>query len=158
MSDHSPPNDNPEQPQRVYVRSQLTAIYVQSEQPTIYVTSTTNQDHTEDEARGMFFRVIVRIYARVLLVRYRGWKPSEHAPLSGKRLMQLTDWVPSAVVRKRQRKLIADEIAEINVFRAEGRLWLARWRHFWLTLHWTRYLLGTPFAAAVQLFRKTSAG
>jgi hypothetical protein len=85
-------------------------------------------------------------------------KTGEKLPLSGKSLMQLTDWVPSAAVRKRQKKLIADEITEINKFRAEGRIGLARWRRIWLTLHWTRYLLGAPFAAAAQLFRKTTAG
>ena len=78
-------------------------------------------------------------------------------PLSGKSLMLLTDWVPSAAVRKRQKKLIADEIAEINEFRAADRIGLARWRCIWLALHWTRYLLGAPVAAAARLFRKTSA-
>lgn len=82
----------------------------------------------------------------------------DKGPLDGKSLMQLTDWVPSAAVRKRQKKLIADEIAEINEFCVEGRMGLARWRCVWLTLHWTQYLLGAPFAAAVRLFRKTSAG
>lgn len=81
----------------------------------------------------------------------------DRQPLSGKSLMLLTDWVPSAVVRKRQKKLIADEIAEINEFRAAGRIGLARWRRIWLALHWSRYLLGAPFAAAARLIRNTSA-
>jgi hypothetical protein len=82
----------------------------------------------------------------------------DKGPLDGKSLMQLTDWVPSAAVRKRQKKLIADEIAEINEFRAKARMGLARWRRVWLALHWLCYLLGAPIAAVVRIAKKTSAG
>ena len=73
-------------------------------------------------------------------------------------LTKLTDWVPSAAIRKRQKKLIADEMAEIFEFEAQGRMRLARWRRAWLWVHWSRYLLSSPFTWVMKVFKKTTSG
>lgn len=70
------------------------------------------------------------------------------------RLAALTDWVPSSVIRKRQRKLIADEAAEIAKFESEGRMRLAQWRRAWTWIYWCGYLISGPFSAAMRLFGK----
>jgi hypothetical protein len=72
-------------------------------------------------------------------------------------LTKLTDWVPSAAIRKRQKKLIADEMAEIFEFEAQGRMRLARWRRAWLWVHWSRYLLSSPFTWVMKVFKKTTS-
>lgn len=70
------------------------------------------------------------------------------------RLKSMTDWVPSAAIRKRQSKLISDEFAEIYQFKIEGRVWLVRWRTCWAWVHWFRYLLTGPFTAMMKLIIK----
>lgn len=73
-------------------------------------------------------------------------------------LVALTDWVPSSATRKRQRKLLADEAAEILEFREQGRFWLARWRTMWAWWHWARYLVSAPIGAAVKALLKSASG
>lgn len=78
-------------------------------------------------------------------------KESTQPPLRA--LSRLTDWVPFQGVRKCQRKLLADEQAEIAQFRSEGRLALARWRSAWAWAHWMRYLVSSPFAALLTMVK-----
>jgi hypothetical protein len=89
-----------------------------------------------------------------LVFHYRAKK--KRMPLA--RLLTFTDWVPSAALRKRQRKLIADEQSEIVEFKKQGRTILASWRTVWTWIHWFRYLLCSPMAVALKLFRKMSIG
>lgn len=76
----------------------------------------------------------------------------EPPPLSG--LAALTDWVPFPGIRKRQRKLIADEAAEITEFESGGRKRLAKWRRTWAWIYWFWYLISGPFSAAMRLLGK----
>jgi hypothetical protein len=71
-------------------------------------------------------------------------------------LMNVTDWVPFPSIRKRQKKLIADEAAEIAQFRKEKRHRLARWREMCLLLNWGQYLLTGPVTAVIKAFTRAS--
>lgn len=73
-------------------------------------------------------------------------------------LAKLTDWVPFPSVRKKQRKLLADEFAEIDEFRSQGRYFLVRWRTAWAWVLWARYLLTAPLSYAAQAFLKATGG
>ena len=109
-----------------------------------------------------FFRVIVSslallqrlfLYPRSLLPRFS--RPSEES-IPFKKLTALTDWVPSATLRKRLRKLIADEFVEIMEFRSQGRTSLARWRTLWTYVHWLRYLLVGPLVSILKSLTRLS--
>jgi hypothetical protein len=97
--------------------------------------------------------VIVRIFRRRKSLPPEKSTPREARPPLNQ-LSSLTDWVPSPVIRKRQRKLLADETAEIIQFRTEGRKYLARWRLAWAWFYWFVYLLSTPFAMVTSAIRK----
>jgi len=99
--------------------------------------------------------LLFRLIDECLLLFHAFLKPTLHKarpPLG--RLSSLTDWVPSPVIRKRQRKLLSDEAAEIIQFRAEGRRWLARWRLAWTWFYWFFYLISGPFSMVTRAIRK----
>lgn len=73
-------------------------------------------------------------------------------------LQKLTDWIPFRGIRTCQRKLLADDLAEIQEFKKQGRFRLARWRAFWTWIHWLQYLLSSPLAAAMSAWKKFQAG
>lgn len=72
------------------------------------------------------------------------------------RLCKFTDWVPFKSIRKKQKKLIADEITEICFIMERGDISLVRWRCFWLYVHWLRYLLMGPVDSLIKVIRKKS--
>ena len=74
------------------------------------------------------------------------------------RLSLLTDWVPFKATRKQQKKLLADESAEIGELLAANRVAVARWRTLLAYLAWARYLLSSPLGAAIRALTKTYTG
>ena len=69
-------------------------------------------------------------------------------------LSSLTDYVPSRSIRKKQKKLIADESAEILEFASRGENLKVNWRLFWLRIHWFRYLVTPPLMAMLKFANK----
>lgn len=74
-------------------------------------------------------------------------------PLS--RLMHLTDWIPSKRIRSVQRKMLADEAAEIADLMARGEKKLVVWRSGWVWVNWTRYLISVPCLHILNILWKT---
>jgi hypothetical protein len=74
------------------------------------------------------------------------------------KLSRATDWVPFKATRKQQKKLLADESAEINDLLAAGRTVVARWRTCLVWLAWSRYLLTSPFGVLIRALAKTHIG
>lgn len=62
--------------------------------------------------------------------------------------------MPFKSIRKVQKKLIADEYAEIAEFYKKGEFKKVKWRMFWLKIHWVRYLISHPISALLKLTKK----
>lgn len=71
-------------------------------------------------------------------------------------LIVLTDLVPSRALRKKQKKLLADESAEIFVLLEQGRHSAAQWRTVWAWIHWVRYLVTSPISIALKAVKRFS--
>lgn len=74
------------------------------------------------------------------------------------KLSRATDWVPFKATRKQQKKLLADESAEISDLLAAGRTGVARWRKCLVWLAWSRYLLASPFGVLIRALARTHIG
>ncbi len=70
-----------------------------------------------------------------------------------KLLDKLTDWVPLESIRKKQHKLIADELCEVIKYQNQGRYMLARWRVFWCIAFWLKYLVSDYISSILPKWR-----
>jgi hypothetical protein len=72
-------------------------------------------------------------------------------------LIRLVDWIPGPRLRKRVRKLVADEVAHVDELQKAGRFGAARWIAFCAWIHAIVIVLRGPLAAVLDWVKRSAA-